>query len=1159
MASKDDYKFAAVRNLLLDAVRKDLLGPSDGENEIITDNPSTKYITGILFPPENGENDKDLIPLVEESDFVPLASSEIPEQDGDDESQSEKSANVYQKPSSIGLSFYLDSKVLLLKIKIRYGTYAELPKEDENEKGKKFQRSQHEEILELDFPNKSFKSEKKLSSNEKLSVVAICRKIKNGNRSATVFLQNKNNSKEAQWKRAIYQAELEISSLDKSDIFLAESECRKNLPDEYFYSSRPVFARGRQCAAVWEYKNQNKKTSKIKSSFIPEYEIPAIDYQIPELPGNALSMFEMGSRKSKNQTIQNLNLLATLYEKWIEEKESDGKNGLKNDEEKQEKITQKCKTVSARMRRGIELLKNDGKAFDAFLFMNQTMYMQQAVSDHCKNYSQETHHKLEASLEKLKSESKWRPFQIAFILLNLYGIVHKESEEREIVDLLFFPTGGGKTEAYLGLIAFTTAYRRLSAGEENFYSKDGGVTVILRYTLRLLTMQQRDRLLKLVVAMEMMRSNHPEKYGNERISIGFWVGGGVTPNRFSEYNEANQWDKRQFEEKIQRQILKCPFCGKPLEKNDFSIISKAKTIQITCSNPDCYFYKSSDSKSWKTIPVYVVDEEIYAKCPTILISTVDKFARLPWTEETALLFGKTNCKCGRCGYIALGSDRHPQKSHEADRFYKLPKAEVVSCKPFYPPELIIQDELHLITGPLGTIYGGFETVVEDMCSVQSQSQNQNSQNEKKILPKYIASTATIKNAESQIQKLYGRKKFCQFPPSVFDMSDSYFVNEIPLPSEYPDFDDDEKIGLHIKKREKPFRMYASVCAPGVSMKIAEVRLYAALLSKVFELSQNEKYKNYVDPYFTLIGYFNSLRELGGSVRLLNDEIPGRLLYLKNLHKMEKQRFLNNIKELTSRVPSEEIASVLENLSIKYNPDEKYQKAYDVVVATNMIAVGMDVDRLALMCVSGQPKQNAEFIQATSRVGRKFPGLIFTLDNPYKPRDLSVYENFTGFHSQMSRYVEGNSVTPFSARARDRDLHSLVVSLVRFHLERLAANKGASQIDSITEEENKKIKRIILERIKSVESDACEGAKQEIDEIFSKWKNAAEKKNLFYSLPTLKEGQKRLLAVYGSEHINKGEFETLNSMRDVEPASTMYLWKNVDEEDEESDLNQGAEK
>lgn len=1168
MTSKDDYKFAAVRNLLLDAVRKDLIGPGDGENEIITDNPSTKYITGILFPPENDKenphdknqlDDNDLTSLTEEEDFVPIADFKNSAQDEDDENQSEKSANVYQKPSSIGLSFYLDSKVLLLKIKIRYGTYDELPKEDENEKDKKFHREQHEEILELDFPDKSFKSEKKLSSNENLSVVAICRKIKNGNRIATVFLQNKNISKEAQWKRAIYQTELEISSLDKSDIFLPESECRKNLSDEYFYSSRPVFARGRQCAAVWNYKNQNKKIPLIKSSFIPEYEIPAIDYQIPELPKNVLSMFEMGSRKQKDKTIQNLKLLAILYENWIGTEEIVGNIELKSDKEKQERIIQKCKNVLERIRRGIELLENDEKAFESFLFMNQVMYMQQAISDHCKNYSSESEkrHKLETSLEKLKTESKWRPFQIAFILLNVYGIVNKESEEREIVDLLFFPTGGGKTEAYLGLIAFTTAYRRLSADEEKNYNKDGGVTVILRYTLRLLTMQQRDRLLKLVVAMEMLREKLPEKYGSERISIGFWVGSGVTPNRFSEYNEANQWDKKQFEEKIKRQILKCPFCGKRLEKKDFAVISKAKTVQITCSNPDCYFYKSSGSKSWRTIPVYVVDEEIYAKCPTILISTIDKFARLPWTEETALLFGKTNCKCGRCGYIAAGSDRHPAKFHDSDRFYKLPKAEVVTCKPFYPPELIIQDELHLITGPLGTIYGGFETVVEDMCSVQSQ--NQNSRNEKKILPKYIASTATIKNAEIQIQKLYGRKKFCQFPPFGFDMSDSYFVNEISLPSEYPDFDDDEKIDLHITNGEKPFRMYASVCAPGVSMKIAEVRLYAALLSKVFELSQNEKYKNYVDPYFTLIGYFNSLRELGGSVRLLNDEIPNRIFYLKNLHKMEKQRFLNNIKELTSRIQSEEIASVLENLSIKYNPDEKYQKAYDVVVATNMIAVGMDVDRLALMCVSGQPKQNAEFIQATSRVGRKFPGLVFTLDNPYKPRDLSVYENFTGFHSQMSRYVEGNSVTPFSARARDRDLHSLVVSLARFHLERLAANKGASQIDSITEEEIKKIKQIILERIKSVESDACEGTEAEIDEIFSKWKEQAKEKNLFYSISILKEGQKRLLAVYGSEHINEGEFETLNSMRDVESSSTMYLWKNSDEEDGESDLNQGAEK
>lgn len=1135
MVTQEDYKFAYIRKLMLDAVRKDLIGPGE-EEEVISDFPSSKYITGILYPADNTATETD-------EDFD---SEENRHSDNDDEKEDsyeeeeekERTTTGYQKPTSIGLSFYISKNVSEIKAKISWATYDEVPKENEQDKGHRYVRTPHNEEIIIPFSGTAFNSEIKLKTNENVRIVTLCRNAKNNNLMATVFLQNKDaaGSIEAEWRKSMYQVEMKLESVEDNPIFIPEFQCRENLEDEYYYQGRPVFGRGRQCAAVWDYRNFHSAVTWIKTEFIPEYEIPAIDYVIKELPQDALSMVMMCNRKRRTETVQNLRTMVELYSKWIDATLTSSPRMKEPDfETKGKEIIEKCKTALDRMTRGIDLLEKDDKVLQSFLFMNQVMYMQQAITDHCKHYEPETRHKLEDSLNEIQKRSSWRPFQIAFIILNLYGIVNGESDEREIVDLLFFPTGGGKTEAYLGLMAFTIAYRRLTASDETEYNRDGGVTVLLRYTLRLLTMQQRDRILKLVIAMEMQRASNPEIWGKERISIGFWVGGGVTPNRFSEYNEANHWEKTQFENKIFRQILKCPFCGKDLEKSDFTIIKKAKTVQITCSNPNCNFHKSKNT----TIPVYVVDEEIYAKCPTIVISTVDKFARLPWTEETGLLFGKTNRHCERCGYIAIGSDRHPTQNHEPDRYYKLNKAEVKDCKPFYPPELIIQDELHLITGPLGTIYGGFETVVEDMCCVEK--------NGKTIRPKYIVSTATIKNAEYQIKSLYGREKYCQFPPSGFDVRDSYFINEIPLPTEYPSIDDSERIQSHVEKGEKPFRMYASVCAPGFSMKIALVRLYAILLEKSFELLQKEEYKEFIDPYYTLVGYYNSLRELGSVVRLLSDEIPRRLDLLKNVYKQEKTRFLNNTKEITSRIPSGQIAEILENLSIRFDSDES--RPYDVVIATNMIAVGMDVDRLGLMCVTGQPKQNSEFIQATSRVGRKFPGLIFTLDNPYKARDLSVYENFTGFHSQMGRYVEGNSVTPFSARARDRVLHSVIIALIRLQIERLASNKNAVGILDIKDEEIEEIKKTILLRIKKVEPDACSGTETEIDSIIEFWKAQAENGILSYTIPFLKPEQKRLMAVYGDDFVNDGELETLNSMRDVEATSTMYLWQE-DQEDSE---------
>lgn len=1135
MITQDDYKYAYIRKMMLDAVREDLIGPGK-DDEVITDFPTSKYITGILYPSDSTaeEIDEDF-----EEEII-QADEEEKQNSYEEEEEKERTTTGYQKPTSIGLSFYLPSSVNELKATVSWGIYEELPKANE-EKGHEFKRFQISDSVVLKFEKQSFNSEVRLSKNNKIRLVTVSRTALNGNRMVTVFLNNKDvaGKKEAEWRKSMFQVEFKLESTDGNNVFIPEYLCRKELKDEFYYQGRPVFARGRQCAAIWDYRNAQQFVNWISSDFIPEYEIPAIDYVIKELPEDALLMNTMSNRKMKAQTVSNLRNLTSLYSNWITEKLEQSEK-MKNPEflAKGKDAIKKCKTVLERMNSGIDLLERNDTVFSAFLFMNQVMYMQQAITDHCKHYDSEKRHKLEDSLVKIQRISGWRPFQIAFILLNLYGIVYGESEDREIVDLLFFPTGGGKTEAYLGLMAFTIAYRRLTAKSETEYNKDGGVTVLLRYTLRLLTMQQRDRILKLVIAMEMQRSKHPEIWGTERISIGFWVGGSVSPNRFSEYNEANNLEKKTFENKVFKQIIKCPFCAKELTHSDFTIIKKAKSVQINCSNPNCNFHKSKNI----TMPVYVVDEEIYAKCPTIVISTVDKFARLPWTEETGLLFGKTNKKCERCGYVAIGSDRHPEKTHEFDRYFKLPKASVCECKPFYPPELIIQDELHLITGPLGTIYGGFETIVEDMCCIN--------RNGKKIRPKYIVSTATIKNAEFQIKSLYGRDKFSQFPPSGFDVRDSYFINETPLPKVLPEFDDAEGIERHIKSGEKPFRMYTSVCAPGFSMKIAMIRLYSVLLAKSFELLQNKEYEPYIDPYYTLVGYFNSLRELGSTVRLLSDEIPRRLFFLKNLHNQEKSRFLNNTKEITSRIPSSQIAEILENLTIKYNSEESFQKAYDAVIATNMIAVGMDVDRLGLMCVAGQPKQNSEFIQATSRVGRKFPGLIVTLDNPYKPRDLSVYENFTGFHSQMGRYVEGNSVTPFSARARDRVLHSVIISLIRLQIERMSSNKNAAEITSITDEEIAEIKKTILQRIDKVEPEACDGTEVEIDRIIDFWKEQAKDGLLSYNIPFLKEDQKRLMAVYGDGLVNEGELETLISMRDVEASSTMYLWDENEEEESE---------
>ena len=648
-------------------------------------------------------------------------------------------------------------------------------------------------------------------------------------------------------------------------------------------------------------------------------------------------------------------------------------------------------------------------------------------------------------------------------------------------------------------MAFVIANRRLRKDVMSLFERDGGVTVILRYTLRLLTTQQRDRITKMVLAAETIRRQKPQLFGSEPISIGFWVGGGVTPNKFEEFNDNpdNPYKAKKARNLIYKQLLTCPFCGTPLREENFDIDIPKKSIEIHCSSSNCQFYKYKDDRI--ALPVFLVDEEIYAKCPTIILSTVDKFANLPWEVRTNALFGRVDRKCSRDGYVAIGEEH---KRH--NKTATLPTSSMSEVKQFLPPELIIQDELHLITGPLGTVYGAYETIIEDMCTYNG------------IKPKYVVSTATIKNAEAQAKCLYARQQTTQFPPNGFEIGDSFFIKEVPI-------------------EEDPFRKYVGICAPGQSVKTALLRTYSIILQSAHNYSLQEEYKDVIDPYYTLVGYFNSIRELGGAVRLLQDDIPKRIYRIKNKYSFESSRYLNRNVEITSRMASYKIPEKLNQLEMNYHSKD----CLDTAIATNMIAVGMDVDRLGLMVVTGQPKQNSEYIQATSRIGR-FPGLVVTLYNAYRPRDLSHYENFTGYHSQLYRFVEGTTATPFSARARDRVLHALIISAIRLYYPEMAKNADAALISSLNDEQIASVKQLIIERLNIIKPSAKKDAEDEIDQFIDWWKlQASQPKQLrYYVLDTTKYN--RLMNSYDQPH-TENEKPTLRSMREVESTATMFYY------------------
>lgn len=1101
----DGLKYAAVRQEIVKAIRTDLIGPRRPEEEL-DENPRYAYLVGMLEP----QHDENVLSTKEqeiEADIDYGKNEDFTTVEDDD---NEPISNAkFQLPSSIGISFYVENRLDGIRLKVTWGDYAKPAKKAVNKDGKKqdntiYKRTPKTETVHVRFSDCRRTKDYPLGSDPNIHVHVSRIPLKSEYSLVTAYVVNKRSNPSGDVEGLMFQVRIKASAENHSAVFVAEHICRNGLTtEELYYEQRPIIGRGRGCAAAWG-ETKNGRTNYVESTFIPEYEYPGVSTELKDFPHGYFSARQMAAKERKTETIQKLNTLADSYEDWINETliGSSKMCDLKFQKQIGNNVRDRCLVALRRIRDGIDIIKNDDVSFEAFRFMNRVIFMQNCI----KNYAKKHKGNIKCDFEEFtnpgntENDFEWRPFQIAFILLSLKGIVHPEDSEREIVDLLFFPTGGGKTEAYLGLMAFTIANRRLRASDDDKYRRDGGVTIILRYTLRLLTTQQRDRITKMVVAAELVRREDFPCYGSEPITIGFWVGGRVTPNSFKKLRE-NPYEAKSQENLLYKQLLTCPFCGTPFAKDNFNIDPDRKSVKIYCSDTRCMFFSGAQPKKRIPVPVYLVDEEIYAKCPTIILSTVDKFANLPWDVNTNSLFGRVNRKCSRDGYIAIGAKKHPNHKKKG----RLPAAETTEVKPFLPPELIIQDELHLITGPLGTVYGAYETIVENMCMHDG------------IKPKYVVSTATIKNKDAQTKNLYARNETSQFPPNGFVIGDSFFIREIPV-------------------EEEPFREYVGICAPGQSMKTALLRTYAIILQETHALSQQAEYRDVIDPYYTLIGYFNSIRELGGAVRLLRDDIPARIKRIQKRYDHEERRNLHKNDEITSRMPSWKIPEKLNQLELPYTDTGHI----DTALATNMIAVGMDVDRLGLMVVTGQPKQNSEYIQATSRIGRAHPGLVVTLYNAYRPRDLSHYENFTGYHAQLYRFVEGTTVTPFSARARDRVLHALVIAAVRLLYPKMAENKSAAAINSMPQDQIDAVKTMILDRIKIVKPSARADASKEIDQFIDWWKlQAAQNKPLYYYVTSTRK-YRRLMNGYEQHHI-ESEKPTLRSMRDVESTAKMYYY------------------
>jgi hypothetical protein len=803
------------------------------------------------------------------------------------------------------------------------------------------------------------------------------------------------------------------------------------------------YAVGHGTSVAWQETDDRTAALSVTTSAIPRYELLLTDSN-PDIPTDHLAMHSLATQ-DRGRTAAALRKLTDGYDAWIGPLEGQALALPATLQPIAADQLAQCREALGRMRAGITQLEGDDQAFRAFQLANLAMLRQRA--------------RMKWAAEGRPAEGpveddshQWRPFQIAFLLLNLDGIADPEHPDRALVDLLWFPTGGGKTEAYLGLIAFTILLRRMRNP-----SHGDGVTVLMRYTLRLLTIQQFERAASLICALEDIRVNEGD-LGSSPISIGLWVGKDGTPQNLKEAQDALDTLRNggQVLQGNPVQVRTCPWCGTRLDHRGYYCDQRRHRLVIRCRNKECQFNEGPG------LPIYVVDEDIYHERPTLVIGTADKFATLPWIAH---------------GYAIFGTDA-----------------------PSPPPELIVQDELHLISGPLGTLAGLYEAAIDILCTRESRR------------PKIVASTATIRRAQSQAKALFDRE-MRQFPPSGLDAGNSYFATTA-------------------SRNEKATRLYVGVMAPGKSQSTLMIRAYAALMQAVYEGSAPD---DALDPYWTLVGYFNSLRVLGGARIQVLDDVNERLGVVAG---EGGPRPIPHAIELTSREPSSAIPGHLEALA-RERPDEE---TLDYVLATNMISVGVDVNRLGLMVVMGQPQATAEYIQATSRVGRQYPGVVVMLYNAARSRDRSHYESFPTYHASLYRQVESTSVTPFSPRARDRALHAVLLTIARCAVPDLREGAGARNLEPHVETlrtyGDLLAKR--AERVAEVEgADTTVGGavRRELDAMLDRWRARIQETNkLVYANKWDPDN-----ALLTSLDVSQGEgIQTPSSLRDVDRESNLYL-------------------
>ncbi len=1074
------------RKKFVELTKKQLIGIDLKDDLLIGQKPLDRFFTGFLFPIIDSEDELD--------GGIEAEETESSLDDNIKEATPVKKEERYMPPSSAGFSFFITGDNIKLRVFYNAVQYSKENERDELGRfvGQVWEKHHlADDGREVEFSPHSAKQHKIF--NGKAKIDALWRPYNDGY-IVTITMSNDSKIDASKSGKAFNQYQNEntlfeiefLCIVESGNVDVYPSKNKALLSDEekeieLRYKDLHIYAVGHGTAVNW--KRNKQKQMEIWTDFLPTVEVPQVTADTGGKSDRVLEFDFLKKCGVDNSVIPELEKFVNAYESWISNQDIKASQEEEDDKQTARKIIKNLVITKKRMLEGIDLLKNDSYARISFATANEAMLNQWIRGD------------VNKGLVKDVSSYRWRPFQLAFILMTLESATNENSDFRDTLDLIWFPTGGGKTEAYLGLMAFLFIYRRLK-----YASSSGGTITIMRYTLRLLTSQQFLRASKVICALELIRQNKPDQFGSEPFSIGLWVGKASSPNKFCEVKKI--LEDKQFSKLV---LNSCPWCNGNFNENNYK--SSENSFYFICHNEVCDFGKVHNN----ILPCNVVDEALYKNPPSLLISTVDKFAQLAWEERASSFFGTNGNR---------------------------------------PPELIIQDELHLISSALGSIVGLYEVAIDTVLIKRG------------MRAKYIASTATIKNAAKQVKTLFARDMEI-FPPPGLRYDDSYFAKTVSL-------------------EQKAGRLYVGYLAPLLSRQHCLEPLAGVLLSNPIKLFKNDE--QFMDKWWTQVVYHGSLKGVGNSRTLyqsgvnsyietfilehlkndIEETIPGiSTQNFKSINDFKKithadvkalvDQYLpirkTEVKMLTSNQTAEENAQIFEALA----KDKDDKDAINVALATNMISVGLDVSRLALMIINGQPLTTAEYIQASSRVGRgETPGIVFVNYYKTQARSLSHYENFRSYHDSFYRFVEPSSLTPFTFQARSRALHAALVIAIRHSGIGLLQNDKAGNFDKNNDLIKKVIKEMKIRCQKAISKMNKEATHKHIDSLVSEWNNEVinsqrNRAKLVYN--SNDRSFNKLICNFAETASSGIPWQTLQSMRNVESSALLKLLKGVKRNDE----------